>query len=191
MIMTRVSKRRSKSIRQGDIYRDIECLEYINEEKGILEISKITYPYVIVLSQVCDLMSDYLNRKDVKKNPEKKTDKYLISALVVPLFNADQFIRGEHLSELELRMRSDMDWDKTEGEKIKNNQLPRFHYMQFPKEVNIVDSILDFKHFFTINIGVLYKLKSKKFVCSVSRLFREEISDRFAFYLARIGLPDS
>jgi hypothetical protein len=191
MIVTRVSKSRSKSIRQGDIYRNIECLEYIREEKGILEISKISYPYVMVLSQACDLRYDYQNRKDIEINPGKTQDKHLISALVVPLFNAGQFIRGEHLSELKLRMRSDMGWDSTEGKKVMNNQLPRFHYLKFPNEVNIVDSVLDFKHFFTISIEVLYRVRRKNFVCTVSPLFREEISDRFAFYVARIGLPES
>ncbi len=190
MITTKVSKKRSVCICQGDIYRDIECLEYIKEEKGVLEISKISYPYVMVLSQVCDLRSDYLNRKEVKKKPEKTQDKFLIFALVVPLFNADQFIRGEHLSEVDLTMRGGMDWESTEGNKIMNNQLPRFHYLEFPKDVNIVNSVMDFKHCFTVSIETLYRLRAKNFVCTVPPLFREDISDRFAFYTARIGLPE-
>lgn len=188
MIKTKIGK--SSRIRQGDIYKSIEYLEYIKEKKGVLEISKIIYPYVIVLTQDCDLKQDFVNRKEKKVKPEKTQDKYLISVLVAPLFNVEHFKKGEHFSEIELHMRDDIPWDQTEGKKIKKNELPRYHYLKFPPELEIVDSIIDFKHFFSINIKSLNKIRRKNFVCSVAELFREEISDRFAFYLARIGLPE-
>ena len=41
-----------------------------------------------------------------------------------------------------------------------------------------------------MNVECLRKLKSKKFVCKVSELYREDLSLRFANYLSRIGLPE-
>lgn len=188
MIRVKVSK--SNRIRQGDIYRNVEYIEYVKEEKGILEISKIIYPYIIVLTQDCDLEQDFKNRKEKREKPEKTQDKYLFSVLVAPLFNIEHFKKGEHFSELKIHMRDDIPWDRTEGNKIRKNELPRYQYIKFPPELEIVDSIIDFKHFFSINIENLNEIRRKNFICSVSELFREEISDRFAFYLSRIGLPE-
>ncbi len=36
---------------QGDVFRDIECIEFVAEKRGILEVSKIVYPLVVVLTQ--------------------------------------------------------------------------------------------------------------------------------------------
>jgi len=41
-----------------------------------------------------------------------------------------------------------------------------------------------------MNLQYLESIRSKNFVCRVSELFREDLSQRFAAYLARIGLPD-
>lgn len=188
MIRAKISK--SSRIRQGDIYKNVEYIEYIKEKKEIREISKIIYPYIIVLTQDCDLKQDFVNRKEKKVKPEKTQDKYLISILVAPLFNIEHFIRGEHFSELELHMRDNIPWNSTEGDKIRKNELPRYHYLKFPPEIEIVDSIIDFKHFFSFNIEIINKIRIKNFICSISELFREEISDRFAFYLSRIALPE-
>ncbi len=49
----RVSKK--SRIFQGDIYKDVEFIEYAIEKDGVIEISKITFPFVVVLTQDCDL----------------------------------------------------------------------------------------------------------------------------------------
>lgn len=59
----------------GDIYRDIEFIENVREytttEDGkairIVEIKKIIYPYVVILTQDCDLAQDCKFRLDEKK----------------------------------------------------------------------------------------------------------------------------
>jgi hypothetical protein len=37
----------------------------------------------------------------------------------------------------------------------------------------------------------LQEHKEKHYICTVSELFREKISQRFANYLSRIGLPET
>lgn len=187
-----IKVKKTSRIRQGDIYKDIELIEYIKERKGDLEISKILFPYIIVLTQECDLEQDFYNRKPLtrKGEPQKDQDKQLMSVLVAPFFNVEQFKVGKHFEDIELKMNKDIKWDRTEGTKIRNNEIPRYHYLEFPGNVSIPLSIIDFKHFFSVNIMELNKIRSKNFICSVSQLFREEISQRFAYYLSRIGLPE-
>ena len=52
---SKVDKRRRTRISQGDVFRDVECIEYVVEKKGIIEVSKIVFPLIIVLTQDCDL----------------------------------------------------------------------------------------------------------------------------------------
>jgi hypothetical protein len=173
-------------IRQGDIFREIEYVEYVTERRGIIEVSKILFPLVIVLSQDCDLEQDYRLTQDPPKATSQ--DKRLLSVLVAPLYNLEHVITGEHLSELSMQM-APINLKKTPGEYLLSNQRPRYHYLEFPPEVPIVPAVIDFKHYFTVNVQHLAKLRRSHFVCSVSPVFREDVSQRFASFLARIGLP--
>lgn len=185
--MIRTQKRKTSRIKQGDILSDVEFIESVSEENGVLTVSKIKFPLVIVLSQDCDLTWDFDNRNNKKKNNQ---DKYLFSVIVVPLYNYEHFINGEHLSELGLTMQKiNPKPTKTENKTLRNNENPRYHYLEFDSSIPIVYSVIDFKHYFTVNVQVLEKHKKSNFVCCVSTLFRERISQRFANYLARIGLP--
>lgn len=185
--MIKVKKQRKSRIIQGDIYKDIEFIEYAEERSGIIEVSKIIFPSVLVLTQDCDLAQDYKFR--FSHAPKKNQDKWLISVLVAPLYNKDQFFRGEHLSELEMKMMDLQHGSKTHKNKIISNQDQRFHYIEFPKGVPIVPSIIDFKHYFSVNVNYLKKVKPSHFICRISELYREDISQRFASFLSRIGLP--
>ena len=81
--------------------------------------------------------------------------------------------------------------NKSPGQFLIKNERPRYHYIEFPARIPIVPSVIDFKHYFSVNIEYLKKLKRRNFVCQLSDLFREDVSVRFAGYLARIGLPES
>ncbi|MCC6502191.1 MAG: hypothetical protein IT362_03515 [Deltaproteobacteria bacterium] len=186
--MIKVKKNKSARVCQGDIYKNIEHIEYVSEKNGIIEISKIEFPLIIVLTQDCDLQQDY--RVRWSKKPPSNEDKKLISVIVAPLYNEDHVYNGEHLTELGLRMRT-INRSKTEGQFLKNNEIPRYHYLKFPMEISIVNSLIDFKHYFTVNIEYLKKIRRTNYICTLSELYRERTSQRFANYLARIGLPDA
>ena len=62
--------------------------------------------------------------------------------------------------------------------------------MNFADDVELVESVIDFKHYFTVTVNYLNSIYEKKYVCSVDSLYRELISQRFSNFLARIGLPD-
>jgi hypothetical protein len=183
----RVKVGRASRISQGDVFRDVECVEHVVEHSGILEVSKIVFPLVVVLTQDCDLEQDARYRG--RQTPPSTHDKKLFAVLVAPLYNAEQVFLGQHLSDLQLTMET-INKKRSPGQLLMLNERPRYHYLDFPSEVPIVPSIVDFKHFFSVSVTYLLKVRSKNFVCRLSELFREDLSQRFAGYLARIGLPD-
>lgn len=184
MIKTRKGSRR---ICQGDILRDIEYVEYVIENSGIAEVSKIIFPLVIVLTQDCDLEQDYRYRWS--NLADNNHDKWLLSVLVAPLYNVEHVYRGEHLSELNMKMQ-ELNQKKGPGPNLRKNQLPRYHYLEFSENIPIVPSVVDFKHYFSVNVKYLHQIKKTNFICSVSSLYREDISQRFSSFLSRIGLPE-
>lgn len=172
---------------QGDIIANVEFIEYAVEKSGQIEISKIIFPYVYVLTQDCDLEQDYANKASAVSMNQ---DKHLISVIVAPLYNIEQFYDGLHLEDIGLKMQTiSRKVDKTENKTLRQNGNPRYHYLEFSNAVSIPNSIIDFKHYFTVNNNLLLDRKKKSFVCKVSELYRENISHRFSFFLSRIGLP--
>ncbi|CAG1005968.1 hypothetical protein MTYP_03311 [Methylophilaceae bacterium] len=172
---------------QGDIIRDVECVEYVVERNGQLEITKIVFPLIIVLTQDCDLAQDYKFRWS--RQPTKTEDKLLLSVLVAPLYNAEHVYIGEHLSELGMTM-VPVPRNKSPGNNLRKNETPRYHYLEFGSDIPVVPSVVDFKHYFSVNAAYLKKVKAKNFVCRISTLYREDIAQRFASFLSRIALPD-
>jgi len=179
---------------QGDVLKDVEYIESVIEKDGEIEVSKIIFPLVIVLTQDCDLKQDNRNMVEGKENGEKtdksNQDKFLISVLVAPIYNMEHVLVGEHLSQLKLIMRK---FDSnTEINILEDNRLPRYHYLSFDDSLHTPPSVIDFKHYFSVNLEYLKARKRDKgFLCAATPLFRERISQRFSEYLARIGLPNS
>jgi hypothetical protein len=173
---------------QGDIYRDIEFIEYVADMKGEIEISKILFPLVIVLTQDCDLEQDFKFRFGRGKFRPVTQDKFILSVLVAPLYNAEHVYTGEHLDQIGIQMQT-INKNKTPGDNLRKNETLRYHYLEFPPDIPIPPSVIDFKHYFSANVKYLKKIRKNNFICSVSPLYREDISQRFASFLSRIGLP--
>ena len=187
MSKVQISPILEQRLSQGSVFRNVECIEYAIEKQGIIEVSKIEFPLIIVLTQDCDLAQDF-KYKDPTASPPKTQDKKLLSVLVAPLYNSDHVLSGTHLSDLNLNMQK-ID-SKTHKDIMKRNQIPRYHYLEFPEELAVVPQMIDFKHYFSLNINYLEQLKNNNYVCQIAELYREDISHRFASYLSRIGLPD-
>jgi hypothetical protein len=186
--MLKICKVHKNRISQGDILQNIEYIEYTTVEENNFEISKIEFPYSIVISQDCDLLWNYDNKINLEN--KKNHDKLLISVRLAPLYNYDQFIRGDHLSFLDRKMRDFGTKENSIIKDIKNNTNPRYHFLEFPSDIDIVNSIIDFKHYFSVNSNYIDSIYNGSFLCNIDNLFREQISQRFAYYLSRIGLPE-
>lgn len=186
--MTKVNTLYSETVCQGDIYKDIDYIEYAEVHLGIVEISKITFPFIIVLTQECDLHEDQDFRKNIEK--KKNQDKLLLSVIVAPIYNVAQFYDGIHLEEIGRKMTpQEKRHGKTGNKVLLQNKNPRYHYLDIKDDSKFVKSIIDFKQYFTVNVDYIISLKDSNFVCRVSELYRERISQRFANHLSRIGLP--
>ena len=181
-------RQRLGRVSQGDIYKDVEFVEYVQVKRGNIEISKVMFPFVIVLTQDCDLEQDSEIRYPKTTTDAETQDKLILSVLVAPLYNVELVYTGEHLAQLEIKMQT-IRKNKTQGTYLRNNKIPRYHYLEFPSEVPIVNSVIDFKHYFSVNVEYLRR-KTSDFMCQVSPLYREDISHRFASFLSRIGLPE-
>lgn len=186
--MIEVRNEKNGRVCQGDILRDIEHIEYVTQiDEGVIDVWKIVYPLVIVLTQDCDLQQDFKFRWSEDRKPDKH-DKYLLSVLVAPMYNYSHVIAGEHLSELGYTM-NPISAGKTPGTNLRNNETPRYHYLEFAEGEPLPKSVIDFKHYFSVNIEYLKQVKETAFVRRVAELYREDISMRFASFLSRIGLP--
>lgn len=178
-------------ISQGDIFKDVPYLEsYHDDNNGTCEIRIVTFPYVLVINQECDLEQNKNNRD--KANTQEKTnscsliDKHLISILVLPLYNARQVIDGNHLDKLGIQ-------SQIFNSKIKDNLFinknERYHYLEFDLQTPIPPSIIDFKHFFTVSLDWLEAHLNSNRIASIDPLYREYVCQRFANFLSRIALP--
>lgn len=170
-------------ISQCDIFKDIIVIENIRFEGNKLIEREIKFPYVICLNQECDLINDFKNHQDESTGTLK--DSSFLHIAIAPVFICEQFRQGKHWGDI---FSADT-IDSKNLRKIKQNEISRYHYLSFPCEDRIPEMIIDFKHFFTINRDILYAQLSNRF-CSMAPLYKEKISQRFSFYISRIGLPD-
>ena len=166
---------------QGDILEDIE-FSYPKVTETGHEIINIKIPYAVVVSQECDLFWDFKNRN----NPEKKDeDKFIQTILVCPAFLEEDFKTGQYLTALGLRMQT---WNTGNIEKIQKNNLSRYHFIEAKTGDPVPSLYIDFKHYYTLN-NTFDKYQGN-YRASLEVLYREQLSQRFAFYLSRIGLPE-
>lgn len=177
---------------QGDLIRQVAHVESIEKAGDEVVVQQVVFPLVVVLTQDCDLQQDHDTRVPTEAQ-KKDDDKRLISVLVAPAYNLTHFIEGSHLSELGRQM-----WVipkkkgglSTAGADITKNKNARYHCLRFDDDVEIVDSVVDFKHYFSVNVADLEQIKKANCAGNLAELYREDISQRFASFLGRIGLPN-
>lgn len=177
-------------IYQGDIFKDIKIPISVEIEDEELSVKSIFFPFVIVMTQDCDLQQDFNTLEQSNTNQRN----CLLSILLCPLFYADVLKQGIHFEEIGInsnKLNSGL-WSPIKGNKDKRY----YHFTEETvdiapdKSVSVPESVIDFKHYQTIQRDYLYELYGKHYFLSVDTLFREKISDRFTHFLARIGLPE-
>lgn len=171
-------------IYQGDLFHDIDVIESINRCGKSIEVNQINFPMVICSNQDCDLNSD---ERD-KQKPGNNRNCRLLHLIVAPVFNFNNYLNGNHWGDI-FDTEKKQKLGDTSVNKIMNNEDPRFHYLCFDNTCGLPEMIIDFKHFFTVSTEYLYQNLDKR-VRTVDALYREKISQRFAYYISRIGLPD-
>ena len=173
---------------QGDILRNIEVVEsvYAQDEEANreLRLQKKELEYAIIITQECDLEQDIKFRL----NQNRKTDdKFIHSILLIPAYPAARVKGGTHIEKVVMQSFGSDQWNL-----VKHNRDYRYHYFTGLLDYQVPELVADFKHYFTIPRETIYNhyRNVKQYVASLSELFRENLSIRFAQYLARIGLPE-
>ena len=184
-IVSAKTKQLATRISQCDIFHDIDIVERIEEGTDGIVVHYLHLPLVIVLNQDCDLNSD---NRDKQKDTSNK-DCRLLHLIVAPLFNFDEFKQGKHWDGI-FDIGDQYNPLKTTGKKVMNNEDPRYHYLQFEEGFSTLPNlVIDFKHFFTVSTDYLYDNIDNR-VCTLGDLYREKVSQRFAYFISRIGLPE-
>jgi hypothetical protein len=63
--------------------------------------------------------------------------------------------------------------------------------MEFARDSGLPALVMDFKHYFTISVELLATDWADRRVAQLEDLERADLSQRFASFLARIGLPNN
>ena len=172
---------------QGDILRDSPIMEWEFTDSNYKEynIIKNPLPYIVVMTQDCDLEQDYKNRNE---GVCEKHDKHLQSILVCPAYPAEKFRVGEHLERINYVME---DWGGKRFKKIKDQKYERFHFLVADSKMQVPELVIDFKHYYTMPRNAIYMMiLDEHYLVTIRELFRESLSQRFSYFLSRIGLPD-
>ena len=149
---------------QWEILKDISFFVWNPENKKIAE--EIILPYSIVFTQDCDLSEDYKQRK----NNQWEHDKLLKTILVCPAYWLEQFCNWEHIDWQNMKK-----FSKKLKERIQKNDIyKRYHYLEWDW-ISFPDSVIDFKHFYTVQSEIIYNKNSSIYISSISELFREEL----------------
>jgi hypothetical protein len=170
-------------ISQGDLLEDV-TYKFTKITTDQVEINPIVFPYAIVMTQDCDLEQDY----NARAGTQGSQDKFLQSILVCPLYLAEQLRGGTHLEKLKLKMES---YNTNRWDFIKSNQNQRYQFLPANTSYGFPDLVIDFKHYYTIPRDDIYGFFINNYVASVDILYREDVSQRYASYLSRIGTPDN
>jgi len=170
---------------QGDIYKDLMYDVKSFKEGNSFKTLRVYLPFIVILSQDCDLEQDYKNR-EIRKD---KHDKYLRTILFSPAYNSEDLKAGTHLGHIKLTM----EYYNSERMKIiRKNNNERYHTIEKSEDFEFPELVIDFKHYYTLPLEKAYETSFKKnYVCTINELYRESLSHRFAFYLSRIGTPDN
>lgn len=156
---------------QGDVLAGIEWVKSFSISGGDVAIDTIMFPRSIVLSQDCDL-----------------ENLGILSVLLAPLYVAEQFFEGSHLSLIDIKPLQIPD-SRSYRNAIRNNEIHRYHYLEFSTGLLLPKLIVDFKHFVSVSFETTYDAWNNRYLCSICTPFRECISHRFSAYLSRTGTP--
>lgn len=177
-------------VQQGDIFKDVTYICDFKRNDDEIEIVELTFPYVLIVSQSCDM----LHASRLLSGDIKSESKMMFSVMAVPLFERETIISGMHLRELIDEKIMDFNINDafiTEEDKkvIRDGFHYRFHEINFPEEIQIPNSIIDLKSFFTINIMSINQIKKQR-VGRLNDWASQQIANKLSSFMARVGLPD-
>lgn len=183
----------NENICQGDVFKNVRY-NYINgEDKDNVEIIEYTFPYAIIISQGCDVLS----MGEIAISHEGKMTKFMPSILMCPIYHADYVSKAEHMDEVfsNLGLQDDENdnrvmYTKKDKEVMQKDWHYRFHMLRvvIGKDVVMDNTLLDFKHYFTVPASYLVKNRKNR-IFHLEDIYAEQITLKFSTFLARVAMP--
>ncbi len=181
------------ALRQGEIFSNVlQLIPNPGTSVAAPAFAPVYHSYAILLSQDCDLASDDLTRQqleDSSLNSEqigKKRKKLLKQALFCEMALSEGSIAAFA--------------DGGSKDTLKKNDDFRYHILQaVTKEADsnaegIPSLIVNFKQLFTVPMeDLLIRIASQETRrrCCMNSHYFEHVSNRFTYYIGRIGLPQN
>lgn len=170
-------------LRQGDILGEVRAFELTAFVDGQPTGPLREYSHAIVVTQDCDLEQDYDTRfSRVKRS--NTGDKLLFSVILCGVYEEDAAKAGRHRE-------GAATYSRVEWKQIVQNKQPRYQFLGYVPEVG-KKLVADFKDFFFVPCSYLYDsiaTGSTRRLSSMKEPWRDQVLQRFAFFLMRIGLP--
>lgn len=175
---------------QGDIFRNISYVYKTEESEEYVDFTEFEFPYVIVLSQSCDIsaMSKMIDAGG-------KSIKFMPSVLVAPIYDKEVLKNGDIFDEVieavDYKMSKESLFNSKTKDVIENDDHYRFHVLDFGKTsmLDIANPMIDFKHYFSVSPEYLNSVRSRR-LCHLKQLNCEQITLRYAAYLSRVAFPE-
>lgn len=175
---------------QGDIFRDVSYIYKTSDNKSFVDITEFEFPYVVVISQSCDVSA-----MSIMVGEGGKSLKFMPSVLLAPIYDKETLKSGEVFNEIiksaDYHISKEDHFNSKQFETIKNDNHYRFQLLQFKGKnpIDFENPIIDFKHYFTVSVEYLNSIRNNR-VCHLDQLFCENITLRFSNYLSRVAFPD-
>lgn len=171
-------------VTQGDIYRNLKYYFRVQEQADRVEITELTFPFCLVLSQACDTywMSEFID------NPDEKITKFMYSLLVVPIYTEESLKTGDYFNEVlsnKIVTGTKESAYNSDEKKVINKD---FHYRYHSIEIEGYPKLMiDFKHYFTLSAYDLMDNKDKR-IGKIQSQYSQKIVNKFAAFLSRVGI---
>lgn len=180
----------SDPICQGDIFQNVKYNYIESEDDESVNIVEYEFPMAIIVSQACDVIA----METIVKNKAGKPAKFMPSVLMCPIYDNDLAKSGQHIKEafdnMSLKFEDDNTYQKDDYKIAQRDWHYRIHALKIEagNEVVLENAIIDFKHYFTVPMSYLISHKKNR-VFHFDDLFAEQITLKFATYLARVAIP--
>ena len=176
-------------IEQTAILRDVSLPEVHAAEGEQATASLTPFPWLVVLTQDCDLELDRLARAGqpaAEGKPPVSKDKVLRSILLCPAFLQDHVTAGTYVAGAK-------EWRGTELNMLVNNRHERFHVLPADSSLVAGSLAVDFKLILAVHPAYLERwVISHPYsaVCVLVSPYKERLMQRFVNYFGRIAEPD-
>ncbi len=172
-----VPSKNGTQLRQGELLSGLREPLLLSLESGEVEILK--HEFAVVLSQDCDLSTDFRERES-----HANQSRLLPSILLCQVAPAEEIRKNQEINS--------KIWSS-----VKKNTHMRYHFLQSATQEQdncskgLPELTVDFKRYFTIHTALMYQQLERGVSrrCRLNSPYLEHLSTRFSHYSSRVALP--